>query len=125
MAFNSAGELLLIRNTYGNRRLFLLPGGGIERGESPAEAAERELEEETGIRAEVLEARATYVSRAEGKRDLVYLFTALATQAAKPCGIEVEEARFFPLDALPENLSPATSRRIAEYRGEQPVSDSW
>ena len=125
MAFNPAGELLLIRNTYGDRHLFMLPGGGIERGESPAEAAGRELEEETAIKAELLEARAAYVSRTEGRRDMVYLFTALATQAAVPCGVEVEEARFFPLDALPENLSAATARRIAEYRGERPVSESW
>lgn len=125
MAFNPAGELLLIRNTYGNRHLFMLPGGGIERRESPAEAAARELEEETGIKAEWLEPRSTYASNAEGKRDTVHLFTALATQIPRPCGIEVEEARFFPLDALPENISAATLRRIAEYRGERPVSECW
>lgn len=125
MAFNPAGELLLVRNTYGQRHLFLLPGGGIERRETPAEAAARELKEETGIRAEGLEARAIYFSRAEGRRDSIHLFTALATQAPEPCGIEVEEARFFPLNALPENISAATLRRIAEYRGERLVSESW
>ena len=125
MAFNPARELLLIRNTYGRRHLFMLPGGGIERGESPADAAARELQEETGIRAEDLEARATYVSGAEGKRDTIYLFTALATQGPKPCGIEVDEARFFALDALPDNVSAATLRRIAEYRGERPIDDRW
>ena len=125
MAFNPAGELLLVRNTYGARHLFLLPGGGIERRESPAEAALRELVEETGIRGERLEARATYVSNAEGKNDTIHLFTAQAAQAPRPCGIEVEEARFFPLDALPDNISAATLRRIAEYRGERPVSESW
>jgi len=55
MAFNPAGELLLIRNTYGSRHLFMLPGGGIERGETPAEAAARELQEETGYVADELE----------------------------------------------------------------------
>jgi hypothetical protein len=27
----------------------------------------------------------------------------------------VEELRWFPVEALPENVSPATARRIAEY----------
>ena len=125
MAFNPAGELLLIRNTYGHSHLFMLPGGGIERRETPAEAAARELNEETGLRADRLEARSTHRSHAEGRRDTIYLFTALATDTPKPCGIEVEEARFFPLDALPDNISAATTRRIAEYRGQQPVSESW
>lgn len=125
MSFNPAGELLLIRNTYGSRHLFMLPGGGVERGETPAEAALRELEEETGVKAERLEARGIYVSGAEGKRDTIHLFTALASQVPIPCGVEVEEARFFPLDALPENVSPATLRRIAEYRGERPAAGIW
>ena len=36
------------------RREYELPGGVVEEGESFAEAAQRELEEETGIRAETL-----------------------------------------------------------------------
>ena len=125
MAFNPAGELLLIRNTYGHSHLFMLPGGGIERRESPAEAAARELAEETGLRAVRLEARSTHMSRAEGRRDTIHLFTALVTEAPKPCGIEVEEARFFALDALPDNVSAATLRRIAECRGEEPIDERW
>ena len=125
MAFNPAGELLLIRHTYGRRELFMLPGGGIGRRESPVEAAARELTEETGISAERLEARSIYGSRSEGKRDTIHLLAALARQAPKPCSIEVAEARFFPLDALPENVSKATLRRIAEYRGEREVSERW
>lgn len=125
MAFNAAGELLLIRNTYGHSDLFMLPGGGIERRESPAEAAARELIEETGLRAERLEPRSIHLSNAEGRRDTIHLFTAQTTGAPKPCGIEVQEARFFPLDQLPDNVSTATLRRIAEYRGELPLSASW
>lgn len=125
MAFNPAGELLLIRTTYGHSHLFMLPGGGIERRETPAEAAARELHEEAGVQAERLEARSIHLSRAEGRRDTIYLFTALARETPKPCGIEVQEARFFPLDALPDNVSAATLRRIAEYRGERPASPDW
>jgi hypothetical protein len=37
----------------------------------------------------------------------------------------VEEARFFPLTALPENVSKATLRRIAEYKKERTPDGRW
>lgn len=43
------GRVLAIRNSY--RRGLALPGGGIHRGETPVDAAERELREEVGIHA--------------------------------------------------------------------------
>jgi 8-oxo-dGTP pyrophosphatase MutT (NUDIX family) len=41
------GELLLVRTSY--RPGWTLPGGYVERGESPSEAAARELAEEVGL----------------------------------------------------------------------------
>src|SRR5262249_31159555 len=41
------GKLLLVRDSY--RRMWSLPGGGIGSGEAPADAAVRELREETGV----------------------------------------------------------------------------
>ena len=38
---------------------------------------------------------------------------------------EVEEAGFFPLAAPPPQTSPATLRRLAEYRGEAELDDLW
>ena len=125
MVFNPAGELLLIRNTYGRSHLFLLPGGGIERRESPAEAAAREVRGGDRDQVERLEASLDPSSRHEGRRDTIHLFTGRHRRARRVAdGVEVEEARFFPLDALPENVSAATLRRIAEYRGERPVAET-
>lgn len=124
MVFNERGELLLVRNSYGKTQLWLLPGGGIHRGESPGTAAAREVREEVGVALTDLTAFGTYVSEAEGKRDTVHLFTASTAEEPRADGVEVTEARFVPLDALPDNTSPATVRRIAEYAGER-VTTRW
>ena len=49
------GAVLLTRNSARGPRpgAWTLPGGGVEHGESPAEAVVREVAEETGLRAEV------------------------------------------------------------------------
>ena len=125
MLFNEAGQLLLIRNSYGDRNLFLLPGGGISGGESAAQAAVREVREELGLDIGTVEAVATYISTAEGKRDTIHLFRATTHSEAKIDGWEVMEARFFPLDDLPKQVSPATRRRIEELTGRRPIEDSW
>ena len=69
--------------------------------------------------------RSTYCSEAGGKRDTIHLFSAFTSAEPKPDGVEVEEARFFPLDRLPQTVSAATLRRIAEYKGERPVEIRW
>lgn len=41
-------EILLLKGWYGSNK-WMLPGGGMHKSEKPAEAAIRELQEETGI----------------------------------------------------------------------------
>jgi ADP-ribose pyrophosphatase YjhB (NUDIX family) len=125
MLFNRGDELLLIRNAYGNRGLFVFPGGGIGRSESPADAARREVREEVGLEVEELTLVSTHVSTAEGKRDTIFLFTALVHGTPRIDDLEVEEARFFPLDALPATISPAALRRIAEHRAGRTAGGPW
>ena len=43
------GRILLIRHEKGDKEHWLLPGGGVQGGESLTEALLRELEEETGL----------------------------------------------------------------------------
>jgi 8-oxo-dGTP diphosphatase len=47
------GKVLLVRHLKNGRRYHLLPGGGVERGESLGEALRREIAEETGLVAEI------------------------------------------------------------------------
>ncbi len=125
MLFDGDRRLLLVRNSYGRTQQHLLPGGGVKRREAPAAAAAREVREEVGVEATDLTLFAIYVSELEGRRDTIHLFTARTRDQAEADGVEVAEARFFALDALPDTLSDATARRIAEYRREQAVSPRW
>jgi 8-oxo-dGTP pyrophosphatase MutT (NUDIX family) len=58
MVFNPAGEVLLIlysvpRDNDGDFTFWITPGGEIEENETPAEAAQREILEEIGLRLDV------------------------------------------------------------------------
>ena len=53
VVLNQNKVLLVRRGRPPFARLWSLPGGRIERGETPGEAARRELKEETGVEADV------------------------------------------------------------------------
>ncbi len=53
-------RILLIKTCFGNITDYELPGGGIEEGETPEEAAIRELFEETGIKGEIIRLASKY-----------------------------------------------------------------
>ena len=125
MLFNRAGDLVLIRNSYGRSDLYVLPGGGVRPFEAPEQAARREVREELGIQIEGLSLRSVHVSGSEGKRDTIYLYEAVTDQCPVADRFEVEEAGFFSLAKPPPQTSPATLRRLAEYRGEAEADGLW
>lgn len=53
-------RILLVKTHLGNRDDYELPGGGIEEGETPEEAAVRELFEETRIKGEIVRLASKY-----------------------------------------------------------------
>ena len=69
------GRVLVVRTSY-RGDLLDLPGGGVERGEEPADAAARELAEEVGLEvpAAALERVASYRLRADGRRITDHVF---------------------------------------------------
>lgn len=119
----SGGSVLLVRHAYGPG--WYLPGGGVHKGETFADAARREVREETSLLVSDLRVFHVYFSRREGKNDYIALFTTSSYEGyPRAEGREIAEATFHPLTALPDDTSPATRRRIAEYlRG--PASDAW
>lgn len=112
---NDAGEVFLIRHTYTPG--WQMPGGGVETGETLTEALAKELREEACIRLTgPAQLFGIYFNRKVSRRDHVALYIVrdfVVDQAKKP-DMEIAEARFFPLDALPQGLTPATRRRLAE-----------
>ncbi|MDO4870362.1 MAG: NUDIX hydrolase [Bacillota bacterium] len=47
------GRMLLVRQNHGGKNIWMVPGGGIEEGESAVDAAVREVQEETELDIEI------------------------------------------------------------------------
>jgi len=103
IVLDAEGRILVERSRYGETK-WMLPGGAIERGESPSHAAQEETEEETGIwiDAEDLHLVAYFVQRPNG---IVFLF-----ETNKFSGIlitepneEILEARFMSVQEIFQN----------------------
>ena len=83
--------------------LWDLPGGGIETGEIPTEAAIRETKEETGLDVKV--DRLFVVANMPENR-MAFVFYCHVVGGAMATGEESDDVRYFSLDQLPENLGP-------------------
>ena len=106
VAIDAAGQVLLIRQSYG-QPLWLLPAGGMKRGEDPLRAAARELAEETACRLVGAVLAEIVTESLAGACNRVHVVIGQAQGVPRPDRREVLEARFFALDALPEPLLPS------------------
>jgi ADP-ribose pyrophosphatase YjhB (NUDIX family) len=125
--FDDDERIFLVRHSYVPG--WYLPGGGVEPGETLAEALDRELIKEGGIALdEPAELFGLYLNRRLSRRDHVALFISRAWRQDKPPrlpNLEIVDCGFFAADALPEAVSAATRRRLAEIRREVAVSPEW
>jgi ADP-ribose pyrophosphatase YjhB (NUDIX family) len=125
VVFNDKREVLLVRHGYAAG--WFLPGGGVERGEALAEAAIREVREEAGIEAaEEPLLHGVFLNDRQFRGDHVACFVLRRfSQGAFRAGFEIAEARFFPVNALPEGTSGGTRRRITEVLEGLPPARHW
>jgi len=97
------GSVLLVRQAY--RRSWGIPGGLLQRGEAPADAARREVFEEVGLRIELIGEPAVVVDADPQRIDVIFrarpVDEAEADQA-RPCSPEIDDVRWFAADRLPD-----------------------
>lgn len=86
-------EVLLIRPRSGAQE-WLLPKGHIDPGESPEEAAVRELREETGVEGRLLGSAGDAAFRQDGVPAVCRFFAVEAVREGR--AEEAREARWFP-----------------------------
>jgi len=115
--FDEEGRLLLIRHSYLPGWHF--PGGGVEPGETAAEAIRRELGEEGGVELTSPPRLVGLFHNPEWTRGdhVAFFHTAGWTARPKRWGLEIEAAEFFPTHALPAETHPSVLRRLAERDG--------
>jgi ADP-ribose pyrophosphatase YjhB (NUDIX family) len=113
LVFDAEGRLLLLRHTYKRRYPWGFPGGGLGYGETTEEAVRRELREEAGVEGTVVRLLGIRTDQARRLIDVFYLCKA-THQDFQP-NPEVSTFAYFPLDALPERVSPYLREMIARF----------
>jgi ADP-ribose pyrophosphatase YjhB (NUDIX family) len=108
---DGASILLTKREDF---EVWCLPGGGVEDGETAAEAAAREAKEETGLDVKLTRLVGIYSRMGGGMRD-----THAILYAAQPVGGELQtqpgetiDVAYFPFDQLPGELLLGHKKRI-------------
>jgi ADP-ribose pyrophosphatase YjhB (NUDIX family) len=119
-------EVLLVRRGIEPfRGHWGFPGGFQEYGESPEEAALREVREETGLEVRLLRVFDVCYTRDDPrKRANLVVFLAEPVAGELRAADDALEARFFPLAALPAQIAFANNRRLLErLRHESIIGD--
>jgi ADP-ribose pyrophosphatase YjhB (NUDIX family) len=118
---DDAGRVLLIRRR--DNGYWAMPAGALELGESIAEAAAREVHEETGLTTTGLTPFALYSGAAHTVTNEWGHTYQLHVTAFRVDGWhgelvtttdETTDARFFPVDALPDPLSGSVTECLAD-----------
>ncbi len=98
------GRILLVLRGEGTSRagLWAVPAGFVDYGEDVRDAARRELQEETGLVAELAEVVHVASNFHEPAKLTVGVWFAGTVVGGELCaGDDADDARFFPLDDLP------------------------
>jgi 8-oxo-dGTP pyrophosphatase MutT (NUDIX family) len=112
-----------LKDATKERLLWSLPKGHIEEGETPEEAAIREVEEETGIKSEIARSLGVidFWFMAGGKRIHKtvhhYLFKEVGG-VLTPQVTEVDDVNWFPLDEIVDRLAYPDEKKLIARSGE-------
>lgn len=115
----SDGALLLVRQSY--RQRWGVPGGLLKRGETPEDAARREVREEVGLDVELIGEPAVVVEPVPRRIDIVFRARPVGADqpAPAPSSPEITEVRWFSAQDLPELQFETTTALVALARSAQ------
>lgn len=114
----SAQVLLIQRLNEPQQGFWSLPGGFMDAGEDPVEAARRECLEETGVSIRVSELIDVVAGRAHRRgADLLLAYRAEILSGELKPGDDAAQAAFFSFDSLPPLAFESTSQVLAHLLG--------
>jgi 8-oxo-dGTP pyrophosphatase MutT (NUDIX family) len=117
-------EVLLVRHTYLTGWYTI--GGTVERKETFLEAVMRELKEEVGVTPTIQPTlHGVYFNTYFGRDDYIAFYIVRDPKIEEVNSPEIAEKKWFKFTALPEDISPATKRRVEEYLGQRAQSEKW
>jgi 8-oxo-dGTP pyrophosphatase MutT (NUDIX family) len=129
IAVNGQGEILMIRRTDNGN--WAVPGGGMDVGESIADTAVRETQEETGITCEITGLVGIYTnprhvirytSNNEVRQEFSIVFTARPVRGELRSSSESSEPQWVPPAAIPGlQMHPSMRQRIQHYLDQRPA----
>ena len=115
--------LLVKRAAEPGKGFWGLPGGFIERGESPEAGAERELLEETNLKGAVKQILGTcsHFNTIFGDILLVGMEVLVSDWSQIKAGDDATEAKLFPLEDLPKHAFPCHENIVKMYHHAKPL----
>lgn len=116
------GRLLLVRRRFNPEKgKWSLPAGFLDSGEDPAQHAQREAREETGLTVEIQRLMDVFYNPPQaGGATLFVLYEARRASGTLHAGDDALEASFFAVDALPELAFASTRRAVGLLRESVP-----
>ncbi len=112
------GKFLLVKINYAHHR-WIIPGGGVNKGESAIDAAIRETKEEVGLDVKGLVYIGSYESDKEYKQTTVEIFYCKSsTIETKIDPIEIEKAQWFARSEFPVKDKGSSLDKVFEIYDE-------
>ena len=107
------GRVLLVKRRWDPRAgSWCLPAGFMEAGETPEQTAVRELEEETGVIAQLTGLFGVYAGFDDPRvRAVLILYAGVSTGGTLRAGDDAIDLAWYPIDALPDDLAFASHRQ--------------